>query len=61
MNTPQITGEWKPRQALQVDSFATGKQQAGMSYILGNQIRVEVTDGTYTWVGFVDLPPDWKK
>lgn len=46
---------WSKRSVLQIDSWATG-QQLVHANIIGNEITLEVTDGSYKWRGSLPVP-----
>lgn len=52
---------WDSPRALQIDSYATGREQAGQAYVIGDEITVEYTDGIYAWKAHISKPTKSRK
>ena len=53
---PDVT--WENIGSLQIDSYATGRRMA-VVHIIGDEVRINVTDGNYEWITRID--PPWVK
>lgn len=61
MDKKEISKEiWDCGRRLQIDSYATGRPQAGIATLHGDYIHLEVTDGSSVFRGKIPLPPNWK-